>query len=149
MRINFISSLNNDEFRAIHIKSNGVEITNDTETNDIIKELLESFFRRYQKKLKTKLKGSELVFDSVDLLYYTLHKMSLNRERSYINSPEWLRNKKATINPKTKDKDNESFKYAITVALNHKKIEKNPQKISKIKPFINNYNWKDIKFPSH
>ena len=25
---------------------------------------------------------------------------------------------------------------------------KDPQRISKIKPFINNYNWKDIDFPS-
>ena len=30
-----------------------------------------------------------------------------------------------------------------------KKIEKNPQRISEIKPFINQYNWKEIDFPSH
>ena len=46
MRIDFISSLDTGEFRTIHTKSNGVEIINDTETNDIIKELFESFFRR-------------------------------------------------------------------------------------------------------
>ena len=37
----------------------------------------------------------------------------------------------------------------ITVALNHEKIDKNPQRITKIKPFIDTYNWRDIKFPSH
>ena len=58
---------------------NSVEITNDTETNDVIKELFKSFFRRYQKKLETKMKGSEFVFDSLDLLYYKLHKIILNR----------------------------------------------------------------------
>ena len=41
------------------------------------------------------------------------------------------------------------LKYAVTVALNHEKIDKNPQRITKIKPFIDTYNWKDIKFPSH
>ena len=58
-----------------------------------------------------------------------------------------MKNKKATLNPK--NKDNECFKYAITVVLNHEEIKKDPQRISKIKSFINKYNWKDIEFPSH
>ena len=93
------------------------------------------------------MKGSSLIFERVDLLYYHLHKINLNRGGSYIDSHKWLKTKGATINPK--NKNNECFKYAITVALNHGKIGKNPQRISKIKPFINTYNWKDIKFPSH
>ena len=99
-----------------------MEIMNGTETNDIIKELFESFLKRYQEGLETKIKGSEFVFDYVDLFYYKLHKISLNRRGSYIDSPKWLKNKGATINPK--NKDNECFKYAIIVALNHEKIKK-------------------------
>ena len=38
---------------------------------------------------------------------------------------------------------------AITAPLNHQNIDNNPERISKLKPFINNYNWKDIEFPSH
>ena len=45
------------------------------------------------------MKGSEFVFDNVDSSYYKLHKISLNKDGSYIDSPEWLKNKKATINP--------------------------------------------------
>ena len=71
-------------------------------------------------------KGSNFVFESVDLLYYSLHKISLNRGGSHIDYPDWTKHKKATINPKTKD--NECFDYAITVALNHKSIKKEPQK---------------------
>ena len=89
----------------------------------MINELFKSFFKKYQEGLETKMKGSESVFDSTDLLYYRLHKISLNSGGSYIDSPEWLKNKRATINPK--NKDNECFKYAITVALNPEKIEKN------------------------
>ena len=70
----------------------------------------------------------------------------MNRGGSYIDSPNWLNSKKATINPKNKDK---FFKYAKTIALNHKKFGKDPQRILKIKPFIDKYNWKDIEFPSH
>ena len=46
------------------------------------------------------MRGSEFIFDSVDALYYDLNKESLSRGKSYIDSPEWLKNKKATINSK-------------------------------------------------
>ena len=36
----------------------------------------------------------------------------------------------------------------MTVALNCQSIKKDPQKMSKIKPFIDQYNWKEINFPS-
>ena len=65
------------------------------------------------------MKGSEFIFDSVNLLHYHLQKTSLKRTgSSYIDSPKWLKNKKATINPK--NNDNNCFQYALTVALNHK-----------------------------
>ena len=78
------------------------------------------------------------LFESIDLLYYSLHKISLNRRRSYIDSPDWIKNKKATTNPK--NKDNEYFKYAITAVLSHNEINNHPEKISELKLFINNYN---------
>ena len=61
--------------------------------------------------------GTNFVFESVDLLYYRLHKISLNRVGSYIDFPDWIKHKKASINPQ--NKDNECFKCTITVALNH------------------------------
>ena len=77
------------------------------------------------------MRGSEFLFDSVDLLYYKLHKISLDRGGSYIDSPKWLKNKKATLN--SKNNDNKCFQYAITVALNQKNDKKDPQRITKIK----------------
>ena len=58
-----------------------------------------------------------------------------------------MKNKKVTINPINKN-DNKSFQYAVTVALNHEEIKKDPQRITKIKPFMNKYNWEGINFPS-
>ena len=79
-------------------------------------------------------------------VFYHIHKISLRRGRLYIKSPEWVINKRARINPKSKD--NKCFQYSITVALNHQNIESNPERISNIKPFIDNYNWKGIDFPA-
>ena len=72
------------------------------------------------------MRGSKFVFDSVDLLYYHLQKIGLKRGRLYIDSPEWLKNKKATINPK--NNDGNCFQYALTVALNYQNIEKTLKK---------------------
>ena len=86
------------------------------------------------------MRGSEFVFDSIDLLHYDLHKISLNKGRS--------KNKRASINPKNND-DTTCFQYAVTAALSHEQIKKNPQRISKTKAFIDQYNWQEIDFPSH
>ena len=62
-------------------------------------------------------------------------------------SPKWLNNKKSTINPQNTD-DNNCFQYSIAAALNHQKITNHSERISNPLPFINNYNWNDIKFPA-
>ena len=72
--------------------------------------------------------------------------MNLNRGGSYVDPPDWIKNKNATINPiNTKDKYSQ---YTVTVALNYEEIKKDPQRITKIKPFINKYIWEGIKYPS-
>ena len=56
------------------------------------------------------MRGSEFTFDGVDALHYDLNKVSLSRDESYIDSSEWLKNKKTTINPK--NNDDKCFQYA-------------------------------------
>ena len=147
MAINFISSEDSNGTRTTHTKSNNVEIMMGSETDEIMKELFKSTVQRYQEGLEESMRGSEFIFDSVDALYYDLNKISLNRGGSNIDYPKWLKNKKATINPK--NNDDKCFQYALTVALHHEQIKKDPQGISKIKPFTDQYNWKEIDFPPH
>ena len=64
---------------------------------------------------------------------------------TFIKTPEWIKNKNCTINPK--NNDNKCFQYSFTLSLNHNQINNNPLRISKIKPFINNLNWENIIFP--
>ena len=130
----------------MYVWSDNEEIGSVNETDDIIKELFKAFLNNYQKEKTILRKGSDFIFESVDLLSYSFHKISLKRGKSYIKSPEWVINKRATINPK--NKDNKCFQYSITVALNHQNIENHPERISNIKPFIDKYNWKGIDFPA-
>ena len=89
------------------------------------------------------MKGSEIVFDYVNLLYYKCP----NRGVSYIDYPDWITNKKATINSVNKN-DNKCLQYTVSATLNHEEIKKDPQRITKIKPFINKYHWEGINFLS-
>ena len=50
MQINFISSLDPREICTMDPKSDNVEITIGNETDDTIKELFESFLKKYQEK---------------------------------------------------------------------------------------------------
>ena len=112
----------------------------DSQIDDIIDKLFESFLQRYQKaKEESNERGNEFIDQNVDLLDYYLHKTSLRRGGSYKKSPKCLENKRTTISPKNK-KDDNCFKCALTLALNHQNIEKDHQRISKIKPFINQHN---------
>ena len=83
--------------------SDNEEIRLGNETDDIIKGLINSFLNNYQREEIILRNGSNFVFESVGLLSYHIHKTSLKRGNSYIKSPEWVGNKKATINPKNED----------------------------------------------
>ena len=106
----------------MYTKSCNIEIVMSNETNEVIEKLFESLLQNYWKYLEETMRGSEFARDSNDLLYYKIQKIGLKRGLWYIDSPEWLKNKKAAINPKNND-DN-CFQYTLTVALNHQNIEK-------------------------
>ena len=61
---------------------------------------------------------------------------------SEITSLRWLKGKKEAII----NNDN-SFQNALDDALNYHNIKTNPERISKLKPYINQYNWKRIDVP--
>ena len=131
MQINFISLKDSEETRTVYAKSHNIEIMMVNETDEIIQKLFESLLQNYKKDLEVAIRGSEFVLDSID----HLQRIGLKRGGSYIDSPEWLKYKKATINPKNND-DN-YFQYALTVALN-------PQKIGKKKKTLKEYGKLDL-----
>ena len=146
---NCISSQNFEETCSIYSKSNNIEIFMGSDTDDIIDKLFDTILQRFEEARETSNeRESEFIHENVGLLYYYFHKMDMKRARSYIKSHEWLKSKKATINPKN-IKDYKCFQYAIIISLNHQNIGNDPQIISIIKSFINQYNWKGIEFPSH
>ena len=144
--INFISlKPGSNETRVMYIKSDNEEFMSGDNTNEIIKLLFESFLQRFEENLQNKMIGSKFEFDGINFFYYSFNKTSIYRGSTYIDSPKWLKDKKSTIN--LKNNDDKCFQYAVTLTINLDNIEKILQRISKVKPFIDQYNWKDIDFP--
>ena len=53
----------------MHKKSDNIEIMMCSETDVIIDEFFKSLLQKYQEGLEESMRGSEFIFDSVDLLY--------------------------------------------------------------------------------
>ena len=82
-------------------------------TENIIDILFNTILNKIRPAMETSNeRGSGFTHDSLGLLYYHLQRIDIRRGGSYIASPDWIANKKATINPKN-EKDNECFKWSI------------------------------------
>ena len=130
----------------MYTRSDNVEIIFGDDNDDIIEQLFESLLQKYEENLQNKMRGPDFEFDGVNFLYYDFNKTSIDRGGSYIDSPKWLKDKKSAIN--SKNNDDKCFQYAVTLALNLDNIDNHPERVYKIKAFIEKYNWEDIDFPS-
>ena len=95
--------------------------------NEVVNEIFKSLLSRCQIDLETSMRGSDFIFDSVQLMHYKYHKINFKRGGSYIDSPDWMKKKKATINPK--NEDDKCFHYVAIVALNHEEIKRDTEGI--------------------
>ena len=124
MQNSCISTRNFKETRTTYSASKPAEIFMGSDTKDVIDKLFNTIVKRFQQAQETSNdNGSKFIPESVELLYYYFQETNIRRAESYIISPNWIVNKKATINPKNK-KDNKCFQWSITSGLNYNKINK-------------------------
>ena len=113
--INFISSKDTKKERVMYSTSDNMKFTTYKDVNKVVNDIFESLCSKYQNNLETSMRGSNFIFDSVQLTYYKCHKINFKRGGSYIDSPDWIKNKEAIIDPKTEDdkwvESRKSFKY--------------------------------------
>ena len=119
-----------------------------SDTNKILESLVTSLYEKYQEDLIASRTSSSFVLESVEKCNIHFHKIDLKRGASYIETPEWLKNKKCVINPKNEN-DVYCFMHAITIAIYNKELGSNAGLISKkLMHYVNNFNWHEIDFPA-
>ena len=100
--------------------------------------------------MKTQIKNPALLntrfrFNEVLFLDISFHHLNLTRGSSYLLLPNWSARRKAIINPQNDDE--ECFKWAVIAALEWSNIKFNPECMSNLRKFANNYDWSGLKFP--
>ena len=89
------------------------------------------------------LLNSRFVFDEFLYLDVNFHQLNLTRGNSYLPLPDWLVRKKAIVNPHN---DNEEcFKWSVIAA--ERVGMKDPQRVSNLRKFMDNYHWSGLEFP--
>ena len=81
--INFISSKDTEEECVIHSTNGNVK---STPYNKVVNELFELLCSKYQDNLETSIRGSEFIFDLVQLMHYKCHEVNFKRDGSCIDS---------------------------------------------------------------
>ena len=89
------------------------------------------------------LLSSRFVFDEFLYLDVNFHQLNLMRGSSYLPLPDWLASKRAIVNPHNDDK--ECFKWSVIAAENAGM--KDPQRVSNLRKFMDNYDWSGLEFP--
>ena len=59
----------------MHAKSDNIKVMIYDDANEITEQLFESLLSRYQISLETTMRGSDFIFDYVNLIYYKYHKI--------------------------------------------------------------------------
>ena len=110
-------------------------------------EIASAMLELMQQQIKNPaLRDNKFVFDGVIHMDIDFHRLNLTRGSSYILLPDWLAKKKAIINPKNSDM--ECFKWAVIAAMRWEEIDRNHQRITKLKRFEADFDWTGIKFPA-
>ena len=85
--INFISSKDVEEERVMHSRSDNIKFTSYNDANEVVDKLFDSLRSRYQGNLETSMRGSDFIFNSVELIFCKCHKVDFRGGGSYIDSP--------------------------------------------------------------
>ena len=143
----FSQKVNEELERQVqYIDSDSLKLRNRDNTEEFIKVMFDSALKNFEQK-ENSLRGSNFVFSGIDLTFVQFVKFKLKRGGSYIQTREWISVKKAIINPKN-TKDECCFAYSIVASIHNEEIDNHPERISKLTPYNNNYDWTDINFPS-
>ena len=130
------------ELVELAFSSRMANVYNLSDMNEIVNEMIAHMKQQIKNPA---LSNSRFVFDEVLHMDIDFHRLNLTRGSSYLPLPDWLAPKKAIIN--LKNVDRECFKWAVITALRWEEIDRDPQRISKLKKFKADFDWSGIGFP--
>ena len=123
-----------DNYTRVEMPFNSLmtEFFEDSDINDIIQHMLSHIKTQAE---NPRMPESSFTLHKIMHLNINFHRLPLTRGSSYIELPKWIASKKAVINPNNNNE--KCFKWAVIAALYHEEIEKDHQRVSRLKININ------------
>ena len=134
-----------DEVEQVELAFNSrmLEVYNLSDMDEIVSAMIEHMKQQIK---NSALRDSKFVFDRIIHMDIDLHRLNLTRGSSYIPLPDWLAKKKAITN--TKNSDLECFKWAVIAAMRWEEIDRDHQRISKLRRYEDDFDWElNFQFP--
>ena len=135
-----------DEVEQVELAFNRrmLAVYNLSDMDEIVSAMIEHMKQQIENPA---LRDSKFVFDRIIHMDIDIHRLNLTRGSSYIPLPDWLAKKKTVINPKNSDL--ECFKWAVIAAMRWEEIDRDNQRISKLRRYEDDFDWDGIKFPAY
>ena len=130
------------EMVNLAFNSRMMTVYNLNDKNEIVTAMIEHMAQQTENPA---LRNSKFVFDRILHTDIDFHRLNLTRSSSYIPLPDWLMKKKAIINPRNSDM--ECFKWAIIPAMKWESIDRDHQRVSKLKRYEEEFDWSGLEFP--
>ena len=130
------------EMVELAFNSRMVNVYNLSDMNEIVNAMITHVAQQIENPA---LSDSKFVFNEVVHMDVDFHRLNLMRGSSYLPLPEWLVHKKAIINPKNLDL--ECFKWAVIAAMRWEEIDRDHQRVTKLKRFEADFDWTGVGFP--
>ena len=119
-----------------------ISVYNLSDKDEIVTAMIEHMKQQIENPA---LRDSKFVFDRIIHMDIDFHRLNLTRGSSYIPLPDWLAKKKAIINPRNSDL--ECFKWTVIAATKWEEIDRDCQRISKLRRYEKDFDWDGIEFP--
>ena len=134
-----------DEVEQVELAFNNrmLAVYNLSDMDEIVSAMIEHMKQQIENPA---LRDSKFVFDRIIHMDIDVHRLNLTRGSFYIPLPDWLAKKKVIINPKNSDL--ECLKWAVIAAMRWEEIDRDHQRISKLRRYEDNFDWDGIKFPA-
>ena len=130
------------EMVELAFNSRMLNVYNLSDMNEIVSQMISHMPQQIENPA---LSDSKFVFDEVLHMDINFHRLNLTRGSSYLPLPDRLAQKGAIMNPKNSDL--ECFKWTIIAAMRWEEMGRDPQRISKLKRFEDEFDWTGIGFP--
>ena len=125
-----------DEVEQVELAFNSrmLAVYNLSDMDEIVSAMIEHMKQQIENPA---LRDSKFVFNRIIHMDIDFHRLNLTRGSSYIPLPDWLAKKKAIINPKNWDL--ECFKWAVIAAMRWEQIDRDHQRISKLRRYEDDF----------